>query len=86
MPGALDRRLGALEAAAAGCVVAERVVYMPHEAWDLPDDEARAVTAAAIAEHRRRTGYLGPVLVAPMECASAEEWEARYARRAGGAR
>lgn len=45
-------------------------VFMPPELLHAPEAQA-----AAIAEHRARTGYTGPVMIFPRECETVEEWE-----------
>jgi hypothetical protein len=66
--GAIQRRVAALEASrrpAPGYVV-----YVTAEQQADP-----AVVEVAIAEHRRRTGWVGPVMLAPPEM-TVEEWMA----------
>jgi hypothetical protein len=48
------------------------VVHLSSDAMD--DEEA---VCAAIAEHRRRTGYAGAEILAPREMTQ-DEWLARY--------
>jgi hypothetical protein len=71
MTNRLHGRVAQLEAA--GKDTASYVVTIPPEALDDP-----AATAAAIAEHRERTGYTGPVILAPPEATSVEEWSPIY--------
>ena len=72
----LERRLVRLEAADTGAAPSY-VVRLPSEA--MGDDEA---VRAAIAEHRRCTGWTGPVMLAPARMTQAE-WVACFG--AGGA-
>lgn len=37
-----------------------------------------AALAHEIATHRKRTGYVGPVVVAPEPCTNAEEWQQQW--------
>jgi len=77
--GALVRRVADLERRWLGR--ARYVVEVPleHLVRDVPGSEE--VRARAIAEHRRRTGWDGPVMLAPERAATAEEWLARYSPR-----
>ncbi|MBL6081648.1 hypothetical protein JMJ56_27025 [Belnapia sp. T18] len=68
MSGSLPRRLAALEARRAPAP--SYVVFLSDE--DLANPAAQE---AAIAEHQRRTGWAGPVIVAPVEV-TVEEWVA----------
>ena len=72
----LERRLVRLEGAVTG-VASRYMVRLPGEA--IGDDEA---VRAAIAEHRRSTGWMGPVILAPARMTQAE-WVACFG--AGGA-
>lgn len=67
MTSRLLGRIAQLEAAGKGAP--SYVVILPPDAMDAP-----AAQAAAIAAHRERTGYTGPVILAPRECGSVEEW------------
>lgn len=69
MSGAIHRRIAALEA---------RHRSTPSYVVEVSDEEMADAVAmqAAIAEHRRRTGWAGPVIVAPAEVA-VEEWAER---------
>ena len=70
---ALALRVARLEGAVTG-LAPSYVVRLPPEA--MGDDEA---TRAAIAEHRRSTGWTGPVMLAPARMTQSE-WLARYRR------
>jgi hypothetical protein len=50
--------------------------HAPSVIW-LPSEASDQATAAAIAEHRRGTGWVGPVIPAPLEM-SKSEWIARH--------
>lgn len=78
MTGRFNGRVRALEAARRGA--SDYVVTMPEDAWGDPD-----AWDAVIAAHRARTGYRGPVIVAPETCDSAEGWRRRYGRPEGRA-
>ena len=69
MSGTMQRRLAALEA---------RHRSRPSYVVELSDEEMTdlMVMQAAIAEHRRQTGWTGPVIVAPAEV-TVEEWAER---------
>lgn len=67
----LELRLVRLEGAATG-LAPSYVVRLPAEA--LEDGEA---ASEAIAEHRRRTGWTGGVVLAPARLTQSE-WLARY--------
>ncbi len=60
MTSAMHRRLSALEGQRRPA--ASYVVLLPPEA-----DGDREAERAAIAEHRCRTGWMGPVILAPAE-------------------
>ena len=66
------RRLAALEA---------RHWSRPSYVVELADDALADPVAvkATVAEHRRRTGWTGPVIVAPVEV-TVEEWVGRHQR------
>ena len=70
---ALALRVARLEGKATGSAPSY-VVRLPPET--MGDDEA---VRAAIAEHRRCTGWTGPVMLAPARMTQAE-WVARYGR------
>ena len=70
---ALALRVARLEGKATGSA-ASYVVRLPPET--MGDDEA---VRAAIAEHRRCTGWTGPVMLAPARMTQAE-WVARFGR------
>jgi len=72
MTSALERRLVALEVQRRPAV--SYVVRLPGAA--LADPAARY---AAIMEHRQRTGWMWPVILAPLEMTTAE-WIATYGR------
>lgn len=82
MTGSLRARMAKLERGRRGPVA--YCLELPHEhgAWSSDPALADAALASAIAEHQARTGYLGPVLVGLVPCASAEEWMRRYGREA----
>jgi hypothetical protein len=69
----LELRLVRLERAGS-VAAASYAVRLPADA--MHDDEA---VRAAIADHQRRTGWMGPVLLAEPEMTEAE-WLARYGR------
>ncbi|SDD94151.1 hypothetical protein [Belnapia rosea] len=73
MSGTIHRRVAALEA--------RRAPAPSYVIWLSDEDLASpAAVGVAIAEHQRRTGWTGPVILAPPE-ATMEEWMA--AQRAG---
>ena len=69
MSGTMQRRLTALEA---------RHRSTPSYVVEVSDEDMADPVAmqAAIAEHQRKTGWTGPVIVAPFE-ATVEEWAER---------
>ena len=69
MSGTIHRRLTALEA---------RHRSTPSYVVEVSDEDMADLAAmqAAIAEHQRRTGWTGPVIVAPAEV-TVEEWAER---------
>ena len=69
MSGTMQRRLAALEA---------RHRSTPSYVVEVSDEEMAdpVLMQAAIAEHQCRTGWMGPVILAPSE-ASVEEWAER---------
>jgi hypothetical protein len=68
----LKLRLVPLEGEAVGGSAPSFVVRMPVDA----DREA---VRAAITDHQRRTGWMGPIVLAPPEMTEAE-WLARFGR------
>ena len=72
MTGTIRRRVAALEGRRQPAT--GYVVYVTAEQQADP-----AVVEAAIAEHRRRTGWTGPVMLAPPEV-TVEEWVAENGR------
>ncbi len=66
----LDSRLSVLEA---------RGISSRSYVVRIPDGADPAEIEAAIALHRTRTGYRGPVILAPLEAESVDAWAARYA-------
>lgn len=72
MTSAMERRLTALEEQRRP--TASYVVRLPDGVLDDP-----AAKHAAIMAHRRRTGWMGPVILAPLEMTVAE-WIAKYGR------
>ena len=72
MTSALERRLAALEMQRR-----PNGGYVVHLPDDAPGDPA--AEHAAIMEHRRRTGWMRPVILAPMEMTKGE-WIAKYGR------
>jgi hypothetical protein len=75
MTSAIARRLSALEDQRRP--VASYVVRLPDETLGDP-----AAKHAAIIGHRRLTGWMGPVILAPMEMTEAE-WLARSGQAPG---
>ncbi|MBL6082098.1 hypothetical protein JMJ56_29405 [Belnapia sp. T18] len=72
MSGSFPRRLAALEA--------RRAPAPSYVVWLLDEDLANpAAVEAAITKHQRRTGWAGPVIVAPVEV-TVEEWAASNGR------
>lgn len=70
----LGRRLAALEGRRGG-----RPAYVV----ECPPDLSDADVVALVARHRARTGYAGPVILAPPEAATTQAWaEARVSIRA----
>jgi hypothetical protein len=69
---AMQRRLAALEVQR--WPGGSYVVRMPDRALD-----DAATRDAAVMEHRRRTGWMGPVVLAPLEL-TVGEWLAKYGR------
>jgi hypothetical protein len=75
MTSAIARRLSALEDQRRP--VASYVVRLPDGALDDP-----AAKHAAIIEHRRLTGWMGPVILAPLETTEAG-WLAKHGQALG---
>lgn len=77
---ALAARLARLEAAMGGDGVGAWLLVVPADVARDP-----AALAAALGEHRQRTGYAGRVVVGLPEAASVEAWAAEFGPAAGRA-